>query len=309
MNVNEPADQPEQSDTNIQTPASLFHYTNASGLLSILSNSKIWASDLRFLNDAQEAIYALDLFRRSLTEMENPALNPDHPIHKYSEEFGATFEGYKSMVAAEMGSPKFPVYVTCFCEFGDLLSQWRAYGSDHGYAIELKSSELDAAIRRISGYPDARMLMPVRYGVEAATAVLSTALQVVSEDTNLGHIGVHAHYMALRLSALLATVKHPGFKEEQEWRTIAAFEQYDRSVHEYIPALEEYDYDRNLLKFRSSSMAIVPYIEVPFPKEAVVSIRLGPGRHLDIRQQGVQRLLYSLDYEAEVFSSEVPLRS
>jgi hypothetical protein len=34
----------------------LFHYTTAAGLLGILNSSTLWATDLRFLNDAQEAI-------------------------------------------------------------------------------------------------------------------------------------------------------------------------------------------------------------------------------------------------------------
>jgi len=39
----------------------LFHYTTAAGLLGILKNGNIWASDLRFLNDAQESVYARDM--------------------------------------------------------------------------------------------------------------------------------------------------------------------------------------------------------------------------------------------------------
>lgn len=284
---------PKQSDLDVQRPASLFHYTDAGGLLGILNSSLLWASDLRFLNDAQEATYALDLFKDSLSEMENPALDASHPVHEYFEDFGVAFERYKELVAAELGGPGFSVYVTCFCESGDLLSQWRAYGSDHGYAIEFKTAALDAAMEKVEGYSHATMLAPVRYGVEAAATVLTTALEDVSKDTNLGHVGVHAHLMALRLSTLLATVKHPGFSEEREWRAIAGFEMGYRG----------------LARFRSSPIAIIPYMEVPFPRDAVISIRVGPGRHIDVRQQGVQQLLDSLDYKADVLFSEVPLRS
>jgi hypothetical protein len=44
------------------------------------------------------------------------------------------------MAVDELASPDFLVYVTCFCESTDLLSQWRAYGSDHGYAIEFSAN-------------------------------------------------------------------------------------------------------------------------------------------------------------------------
>jgi hypothetical protein len=39
----------------------LFHYTTPAGLLGILRDLSLWGSDLRFLNDAQEAIYGRDL--------------------------------------------------------------------------------------------------------------------------------------------------------------------------------------------------------------------------------------------------------
>ena len=56
----------------------LFHYTTAAGLLGILGSSSLWATDLRFLNDAQEAVYARELFVEALRSTENPALQAGH---------------------------------------------------------------------------------------------------------------------------------------------------------------------------------------------------------------------------------------
>jgi hypothetical protein len=273
----------------------LFHYTTAAGLLGILSSSAIWATDFRFLNDAQEAIYARELFIEALRSTDNPALQAGHPLHDAAESFGREFAYYKELVAEELNSPDFPVYVTCFCESGDLLSQWRAYGSDHGYAIEVDVDALKMAVQQLPGEPPemSPSLMQVRYGRDAATNVVSTAMRHVSEDTNLGHPGVHAHYMALRLTTMLAGVKHHGFQEEREWRVVAAFE-YEVS---------------ELVRFRSTPMAIVPYIEIPLPMDAIVTIRVGPGRHVDIREAGVRRLLRTVDCQAPVRHSEVPLRT
>jgi hypothetical protein len=260
----------------------LFHYTTAAGLLGILDTSALWATDLRFLNDAQEAVYARDLFVEAMRSLDNPALEPE-------------FAGYKDLVARELNSPNFPVYVTCFCESGDLLNQWRAYGSDHGYAIEVKADALKTAVQQIAGEsPEASLsLMQVRYGRDAATDVVSTAMRNMSEDTNLGHYGVHAHFMALRLTAMLAGVKHPGFQEEQEWRVVAAFEWEAPKI----------------VRFRSTPMAIVPYIEIPLLKDAIVTIRVGPGQHVDVREAGVRRLLRKVDCDVPVIHSEVPLRT
>lgn len=269
----------------------LFHYTDASGLLGILRNSTLRASDQRFLNDAQEAIYGQDLFQAALKSTSNPALVAGHPLHEWAEGFGEVFDRYKRLVAEELGSPKFSVYVACFCESGDLLSQWRAYGSDHGYAIEVRREALEAALEKVPTI--AKAITQVRYGGAAAASVVSDAMQEVSRDTNLGHVGVHAHYMALRLTGMLAAVKHPGFEEEREWRLIAAFE--------FDPP--------ELVRFRASAMAVIPYIEIGLPSDAIISVRVGPGRYVAVREQGVRRLLQALSSKAEVLISEVPLRT
>jgi hypothetical protein len=271
----------------------LFHYTTAAGLLGILESSTFWATDLRFLNDAQEAVYAHELLVDAVRFADNPALQVGHSLHHIAEEFGADFDRYKRLVAEELSSLNFPIYVTCFCESGDLLSQWRAYGSDHGYAIEVKRDALKTAVQQIAGsLLEGVGLTQVQYGSKAAADLVSAAMQDMSRDTNLGHVGVHAHLMALRLAARLAGVKHPGFQEEREWRLVAAF---------------EYGFEEHA-KFRSTPMAIVPYIEVHVPKDAIAAIRVGPGRHVDIREAGVRRLLHKVDCEASVVHSEVPLR-
>jgi hypothetical protein len=274
-------------------PQRLYHYTNATGLLGILRGAKLWATDLRFLNDEQEADYALGQLRSALADMRNPAIDPNHPAHARAQDFGGVFAEYENLMLEELVSPKFPVYLACFCESGDLLSQWRAYGSDHGYAIEFDTAMLDSVVKGLDGYPPSRMLERVHYGHEAAVSLVSTAIGEVSQDSNLGHLGVHAHYMALRLTALLARIKHPGFREEREWRLIAGFEYEDAS----------------LVRFRSSPIAIVPYIEVSFPREAVLGIRVGPGRHVAVRQEGVRRLIETFGRGVHISSSELPLRT
>jgi hypothetical protein len=141
----------------------LFHYTTAAGLLGILSSSTLWATDLRFLNDAQEALYARDLFMEMIWGAD-PATQPGHPLHDNAKAFGETFVEYRKWVVKDLNSPKFPVYVTCFCESGDLLSQWRAYGTDHGYAIGVKPDVLKTAIQQVAGHPTEMKLIRVGTG-------------------------------------------------------------------------------------------------------------------------------------------------
>ena len=131
--------------------------------------------------------------------------------------------------------------------------------------------------------------------------MVSTALDLV-KDFNFNHPGVKAELRAFQVAALLATVKDPGFSEEKEWRLYAAF---DRGQQEPVLAPTVYKETR----FRATPMAIVPYIELRLPSDAVVTVRVGPGNSTDVREAGVRRLLKSLGLNATVLRSDVPLRA
>ena len=277
----------------------LFHYTTAAGLLGILRDSRLWASDLRFLNDAQEAVYARDVVLDAVRDMENPVRDPGHFAHKYGDEAIETFSRYQGMVVEKVLTSEFGVFVACFCESSDLLSQWRGYGEDHGYAIEFTTVGLEQSLQQIPRYKRASGLFKVQYGGEATDAIAGSAVEAVA-DFNLNHPGVKAHFAALAVSSMLAQVKNPGFAEEQEWRLIVGLDLLDESKASGAqwPTM-----------YRSTRMAIVPYIELPLERDLIVSIRVGPGNNVDVREAGVRRLLKTLGCEATVTRSEVPLRS
>jgi Protein of unknown function (DUF2971) len=289
-----------KENSTISKTSTLFHYTTAVGLLGILSSSTLWATDLRFLNDAQEAIYAQEMVANAIRGMKNPVLDPAHFAYGMGESAVERFSQYQGYVLDALNSAQYGVYVACFCESGDLLSQWRGYGTDHGYAIELKTDALTAALGGLSTYPPGTGLEQVRYGSDAAADVVSLAVEAVG-DFNLNHPGVKAEYKALHLSALLATLKHPGFREEEEWRLFAAFDRYQQG-----PMVDPASHEPT--RFRSTPMAIVPYIEVKLPSDAIASVRVGPGNSTDVREAGVRRLLRSLGSNATVLRSDVPLR-
>lgn len=288
------------TERGVSANRSLYHYTTASGLLGILTTQTIRATDVRFLNDAREALYARDLVLNAISQMDNPVLRPDHFAHDLGHYAVETFEEYKRYFFETLASTDFGVYAACFCESGDLLSQWRGYGAEHGYAIELDAAKLAAVSGSPAMYTPASRLIEVRYGSEAAADIASEAVRAVG-DFNLNHPGVKSYYKALEVSALLATVKDPAFRQEEEWRLLAALEPEGPAGGPGAP--------ESLVKYRSTSMAIVPYIELPFAIDAIRSIRLGPGNYGDVREAGVRKLLASLGSSAAVSRSEVPLRA
>src|SRR5687767_1939033 len=51
-------------------PAILYHYTSQAGLLRIIKNRNLWASHIRFLNDAAEYDHAIVMLFKAITLLE-----------------------------------------------------------------------------------------------------------------------------------------------------------------------------------------------------------------------------------------------
>jgi hypothetical protein len=103
----------------------------------------------------------------------------------------------------------------------------------------------------------------------------ATNLTTRPTSTSLNHPGVKAAYKALAVAAILATVKHPGFSEEREWRLITAFQDiYGEGLGLHsIPT-----------KFRPSAVGLSACIELSVPMDAVLTVRIGPGDRAEIRE-------------------------
>lgn len=140
----------------------VWHYTTEAGLYGILENKCIWATHYRFLNDTTEFQVAknvlLDIvwinirsnFVSLLPEVFNG--NIEHPLVDYigrSELSTILDSKYWALFDESVLGTEF--YVTSFCARHDdpytadngLLSQWRGYGVNGGYAIEFETGPLE----------------------------------------------------------------------------------------------------------------------------------------------------------------------
>ena len=130
-------------------PELLYHYTDARGLLGILTSGHLWATEARYLNDASELDYTFQLFDEFVTGA--IASSPSVLVEMLQQASTVGREAWRDDVLC---------FVACFCEDKDLLSQWRAYAHGvGGYAIGFKRREIDAAsIRRHFGPYEFRRL-------------------------------------------------------------------------------------------------------------------------------------------------------
>jgi hypothetical protein len=143
-------------------PWLLYHYTDAAGLLGIVSSNRLWASDASFLNDPSEGL----LFPQRIIEF-----MPQKPG-------GLTALEEHIIVLFEEGLRNHPkpvsAFTTSFCDDGDLLSQWRGYGSfGSGYAIGFEPDSLV--------HVQLAQLVEVQYGFESIRELAIDILSVFVE--------------------------------------------------------------------------------------------------------------------------------
>src|SRR5258705_2955124 len=91
----------------------LSHYTTADGLKGIIERDVIWATNYRYVNDLTEFLYANAILREEIVARLPSASRLVHAV------FDAILNTPDLLVGAS------DLFIACFCEDGDLLSQWR----------------------------------------------------------------------------------------------------------------------------------------------------------------------------------------
>jgi hypothetical protein len=267
-----------------------YHYTDAAGLIGILSSHRLWASDIRFLNDPSEGRF---LPERLLALMEGKAGGPSVP------ERNVIGTIRNSLANPRDNSSTFSV---SFCADGDLLSQWRGYGSfGTGYAIGLDLHDVP--------HPQLGMLLDVSYGEEPLDEIVTDLLDIYVRASEKWGPHICGEAAAL-LQSLARSFKDPGYKEEQESRIVVGYSKR-----------EGYLFQREApLQFRTAHRGdVIPYIplalnlmreeNVSTPKLPIKRIISGPGVDYERNYGSITRLLEENGYEGvEIVRSAIPFR-
>lgn len=257
---------------------SVYHYTTLEGLMGICESRCIWATDVLYMNDASEYVYAQGVI--------------DDVISAYSLKH-SEFAKYKYIFERNPLDTNLEVYAACFCERKDLLSQWRAYANrGTGYAIEFSWQSL------LRSFPVNR-LGRVEYEENTQRNILQQMLKYLHRDITFRQKAgeqVYSKLAAELMNALLfvrAFLKSPAFREECEWRIIS------------FPKSDE----REEL-FRASKNMVLPYCRLPFGDQfPITKIIIGPTLNPTAAQRSLRRFLNSIEMNTvEIESSPIPLK-
>ena len=281
-------------------PKLLHHYTTAEGVIGILRSEELWATNVLYLNDSEEiedGIRHFDLLRKD--------------VWNRSTQIG---RWVLAAVLAVLRDPPIRTFVTCFCEDGDLLGQWRGYAPfGGGYSIAIPSRTLLDQAHGASERGEPRFLQRVIYDEAEKNAILRRYARAF-----VSAVAPHADefsfrrksskkflleasmFMAGMLIPRIAAFKNEKFAAEREWRLLAA-------GHSTTGA--------NELRFRSRNGVVVPYVGLRMSASQAgrafptTQIRAGPFADPFLPVQGIRDMLGALQYRnVEVVRSAVPLR-
>lgn len=205
-------------------------------------------------------------------------------------------------------------YVACFCEDGDLLSQWRGYGDGGGgYAIGFTPATLTKFYTvntewtaggddfNLAATPLIEGPNKVIYGPTDTRARMAEYVQRTVKSMKLVEEGIKDYTWDIyRLTALtaLTKVKHDAFLAEAEWRFV------------------KHDAGMGKAEFRAGNIGLIPYAKLYFPitdgthdDPTITEIVIGPGGDRTLRANALRRLLRQIGSpDTKVRLSDAPFR-
>ena len=286
----------------------LYHYTGAEGLFGILSEHSIRATHMGFLNDKAEQKGFFEQRLRHLLDKDFSAKMGEH-LQSYCNEFGR----------ATLSGP--PCFTACLCkppihdDDDGLLSQWRGYGSNGGYAIVFDTAILKSALQELSQTYSYSSLycLPVEYFPSDGQGEFHFSDNKQIEDWLRLEISKEFKFQPGKLSPgefaaliiLSSIYKNRGFREEQEVRIVTM--PTPKSILEKANIKDRQEHPT---QFRLKSGLLVPYIDLPLKtksgKTPITRIIVGPHPDSEKRVQAVKLLLMKCQIEADVVASGTP---
>ncbi len=219
-----------------ERPPTLFHYTTAAGLISMVRSGHVWATESRYMNDTREFIHGAELI---LDVVDKARKRTAHPV----------LEELRESVARHVKEQLQNVRIFCvsFCTDGDLLSQWRGYGDvGGGYALGFRPALLLGA----GTYEQRpfRVLRRVIYHEGEQRRLVEDCLRAAVD-----HAGSRVDNAFWQFfSEAIISFKDVAYSEEGEWRLV----QFGRALQGGEVVW------KHPVQFRDRKGKVVPYVDL-----------------------------------------------
>jgi hypothetical protein len=218
-------------DLALNESKEIAHYTSAEAGYAILKEQKFWFRNTKYMNDFSEGQWGWNLLVKAYngtkdTQTKTLKAALDSIAPKLSEKF-------KEMMNNQRHNQDWHPYISCFCEHDFLenkeddhgkLSMWRAYGRPHGVCLVFAKDVFLEGDETI----DNLLTTKVRYWDqgEFKDQYYNILVNNINKHKDWDWIqhSVSSEDLLFILQKVLwfacHSIKHPGFKEEEEWRVV-----------------------------------------------------------------------------------------
>jgi len=196
------------------------HYSSADAAMKMITNREVWMRKASCMNDFSEIDYGMRCLRAALRSAEGKRLVGvlERLFPGLYLEVIKTFAGWQPWILEN-------TYLTCLSEHHPdedelgRLSMWRAYGGGTGVAVVMTATPFLTESDALRAYTS-----PVGYftAAEFHQKFADIVSRIEANEPFLQRIDrekVKIRLFNMFLFAVTCT-KHPGFKEELEWRVI-----------------------------------------------------------------------------------------
>lgn len=282
----------------------VYHYCDNYKMANILSGKTLRMSDITKSNDYEEVKM---FFPGILDAIEDEYRKDEFPLQYMDrtnrDALGKLLEWEYDILRYEFDRGGVTNFVVCFCEEGDVLSQWR------GYADNGKGCSLGFSVKELEDYCNTYKgilrFEQVDYKTvkEINVTIVEEALKVLNELRGLRNWIVENlpslneekidkmfqyYFHQMISSVLMSSLKYKSetFKEEQEWRLF--FSQQIYKYAKWIYGDEEIEtivYDdmlkviKNRIEFNVTSDDLIPFYPIKFTEispNPITQVIVGP---------------------------------
>lgn len=263
----------------------MHHYTSLDAFLSIVEHRMFRATSLNYLNDASEGVLGIRLMRDVVAREQASATGIDKEFLDYF------LRWLDDPIQRDIAGA---VYVLCFSERRDDLSQWRGY-TPHGRGISI-GINIAVLVSRAQQMGGGWTFQNCRYREDSqlawANATVSRLRSAVPKNLAGSRQLQFSQVVGSNMDAVLQTaalMKHEAFAAEQEVRLIS-------------PLISHND---SRVKFRAGRSTIIPYIEFPLVSRLEdrlqeVEIGIGPGPTQPLAHAAVAYLMERSNFSRAV---------
>lgn len=274
----------------------LYHYTSMKGLLGIIQERSIWATNILYLNDSSEYKHARDLIVKEINE-QKAAIRDTADIKR------KVLDSLDQMLNPERGDYNHDhLYVCSFSASCDQLSQWRGYCPEgKGYSIGFWTDVLCKAMEA-KGFNHVECL----YKPEQKQKLIEDKLsEHINESVNACNkkpenkvnefISKTSEELVNKALEIMPAIKDKAFEEEKEFR--------------FYRILNDYEAEKEVC-FREGHSMVIPYVEVELPDIQCAEIYVGPTPHEKLSIESIRALLKRHQmFNCEIKPSKVPYRA